>query len=63
MDFALLLAFLLTILLICIRFSNWKGWKEYYPTILYAILWSFIYNLVYNTQPLWTFTKNDFSYC
>lgn len=45
------------VLFICLKFSAWKDWKKYYATIQYAVLWSFIYSLVYYRKPLWIFTK------
>lgn len=37
------------------RWGDWKNWGKYYPTILFFILNSMLYNLLYFNNPLWRF--------
>lgn len=35
------------------KWSDWRNWKNYYPTILFFILGDIIYNFVAYNYPLW----------
>ncbi|MDR3543622.1 MAG: hypothetical protein P4L69_22100 [Desulfosporosinus sp.] len=39
------------------KWSDWKNWKRYYPTILFFIVGDLIYNLVSYNHPLWEQTS------
>lgn len=41
------------LLLICLKWGDWKNWRKYYPTILYVIVWDLLYNLFTVNHPLW----------
>lgn len=37
------------------KFSNWRKWDIYYPTILFVLVTNFVYNLVSYNYPLWEY--------
>lgn len=41
----------------CWKWGNWKNWREYYPTFLYAIIGDLAYNLVFFNHMLWRYEK------
>ena len=41
------------LLLICLKWGDWKHWRKYYPTILYVIIWDLLYNVITVNHPLW----------
>lgn len=47
-------------LVIAWRYSDWRNWKRYYPTILFAIVVDLFTSIVTYTQSLWTFEKTIF---
>lgn len=38
---------------ICWKWGNWRGWKEYYPTILFLIVGNLTYMVLADSKPLW----------
>lgn len=45
----------LAALLAAWRWSDWRNWKKYYPTILYYIIISFLYAKLTYHYPLWEY--------
>lgn len=41
------------------KWSDWKNWKRYYPTMLFMGMGDLIYYLVFHDKPLWKF-QTDF---
>lgn len=39
----------------CYKWGAWRRWREYYPTILYAIIGDFAYNFVFHDHTLWLY--------
>lgn len=39
----------------CFKWGAWRRWREYYPTILYAIIGDFAYNFVFHDHTLWLY--------
>ena len=39
------------------KWSDWRNWKSYYPTILFFILCDIIYNFIAYNYPLWELTS------
>ncbi len=39
----------------CIKWGNWKRWKEFYPTILYTIIGNLTYGILFSNRMLWTY--------
>jgi len=39
------------------KWSDWRNWKKYYPTILFFILSDLIYNFIAYNYPLWELTS------
>ena len=39
------------------KWSDWRNWKYYYPTILFFIAGDLIYNFIAYTNPLWELTS------
>jgi hypothetical protein len=37
------------------RWGDWQNWRKYYPTILYFIIGSFFYIILFYNYPLWRF--------
>ncbi len=35
--------------------GTWRHWKEYYPTVLFAIVGDFSYNILFNERFLWMY--------
>ncbi|HWQ43586.1 MAG TPA: CBO0543 family protein, partial [Desulfosporosinus sp.] len=42
------------------KWSDWRNWKSYYPTILFFIVGDLIYNFVAYNHPLWELTSPRF---
>lgn len=48
----------------CWKWGEWKRWREFYPTILYAIIGDIAYNFIFFDYPLWeyeNFINHSFS--
>ena len=43
----------ITLILICLKWGDWKNWRKYYPTMLYVIVWDLLYNFFTVNHPLW----------
>ncbi|WP_420841513.1 CBO0543 family protein [Desulfosporosinus fructosivorans] len=43
------------LILICLKWGDWRNWRKYYPTILYVIIWDLLYNFFTVNHPLWRF--------
>ncbi len=39
----------------CYKWGAWRNWREYYPTILYAIIGDLAYNFVFHDHTLWLY--------
>ena len=39
----------------CYKWGAWRRWREYYPTILYAIIGDLAYNFVFHDYTLWLY--------
>ena len=39
----------------CYKWGAWRRWREYYPTILYAIIGDLAYNFVFHDHTLWLY--------
>ena len=39
----------------CYKWGAWRKWREYYPTILYAIIGDIGYNFVFHDHTLWLY--------
>ncbi len=39
----------------CFKWGAWRRWREYYPTILYAIIGDLAYNFVFHDHTLWLY--------
>lgn len=39
----------------CWKWGDWRNWKLYYPTILYAYIGDLIYDVLAYSHPLWAF--------
>ena len=37
------------------KWSDWRNWRLYYPSVLFFIICSLLYNLLYYNYPLWKF--------
>ncbi|MGG1679617.1 CBO0543 family protein [Neobacillus sp. NRS-1170] len=49
------------LLLISLRWANWKEWQRYYPTMIYIVAMSLLYKLFALYQfHLWKFSSHDF---
>jgi hypothetical protein len=42
------------------RWSDWRNWKKYYPTVLFLILFDFFYNVITYNYFLWKFEAVTF---
>jgi hypothetical protein len=42
-----------TYIILAYKFSDWRNWKSYYPTILFMILGDMLYNFIAYNHPLW----------
>lgn len=40
------------------KWSDWRNWKNYYPTILFFIVGDLIYNFIAYNHPLWELTSS-----
>lgn len=48
--------------IVCWRLGDWKKWKEYYATILYAYTGNLVYNILCFNRPLWSFGDLAYRY-
>lgn len=48
----------LIVLVITLKWGDWRHWKQYYPTILFWALGNFIYLYLTFKKPLWKFTTS-----
>lgn len=48
--------------IVCWRLGDWKNWKEYYTTILYAYLCNLVYDVICFGKPLWAFGELAYGY-
>jgi hypothetical protein len=44
------------VLIVTLKWGDWKHWKQYYPTMLFWALGNFIYRYLTLVKPLWKFT-------
>lgn len=40
------------------RYSDWKNWRNYHPTLLYIALSNLLYNFIYCKHLLWEYKPN-----
>ncbi|MFD0828824.1 CBO0543 family protein [Neobacillus sp. M.A.Huq-85] len=52
------LLFSIILLVAAIIFADWKNWRGYYPTILFAISVDFFIAIITNKHSLWLFHKS-----
>lgn len=51
----LFIAFGLVSLLACWKWGDWRNWRQYYPTILYFMMGSLVYDFLAYNKPLWLY--------
>jgi hypothetical protein len=51
----------LIFVLIAWKWSNWKDWKEYYPTILFMIAMSLLADIITANHKLWLLINSPFA--
>ncbi|MGY3717475.1 CBO0543 family protein [Sutcliffiella cohnii] len=50
-----LLFVLVVYFLLAYFFVDWKNWRDYYPTILYFIVFNLLYNFIFYNYTLWKY--------
>lgn len=40
------------------KWSDWRNWEKYYPTILFMIVGNFLYNILTYNHPMWLYEKS-----
>lgn len=40
----------------CLKWGAWRRWKEFYPSILYAVIGDLSYNFVFHDYSLWRYS-------
>jgi hypothetical protein len=45
----------LTSILLCLKWGDWRNWKNYYPTILFFMVSNLASNLITYKTPLWLY--------
>ncbi|WP_077617567.1 CBO0543 family protein [Bacillus sinesaloumensis] len=48
-------------LVAAIKWGDWKGWRTYYPTILFFIVGDLIKNILYHDYWVWTYQETLFA--
>jgi len=41
----------------CIKWGNWRKWKDYYSTILFTIVGDLTYNFIFHDYSLWKYAN------
>ncbi|WP_449539755.1 CBO0543 family protein [Ferdinandcohnia sp. Marseille-Q9671] len=50
-----------TLLLAAVKWGDWKGWRSYYPTILFFIMGDLLKNFLFHDYLLWTYQETIFA--
>ncbi|ERI89767.1 hypothetical protein HMPREF1982_04381 [Clostridiales bacterium oral taxon 876 str. F0540] len=58
----LLIAFFIAWIIIAYKYSDWKNWRTYYPTIIFWGLGDMIYNVIFCDTPLWKYADPWFGH-
>ncbi|WP_010283042.1 CBO0543 family protein [Bacillus timonensis] len=55
------LVYNVVLLLAAFKWGDWRGWREYYPTILFFIMGDLLKNVLFHDYWIWTFHETMFA--